>query len=70
MRVTFIQKIRLDGFESFAPGSDALEFQPLNVLIDANASGCPELGADESSDVFGRVINEMARQRKDDEPGN
>jgi hypothetical protein len=40
MRVTFIQKIRLDGFESFAPGSDALELQPLNVLIDANASGC------------------------------
>jgi hypothetical protein len=29
-----------------------------------------ELGADESSDGFGRVINEMARQRKDDEPGN
>jgi predicted ATPase len=39
MSATFIQKIRLDGFLSFAPGSDALELRPLNVLIGANASG-------------------------------
>jgi predicted ATPase len=39
MSATFLQKIRLDGFLSFAPGSDALELQPLNVLIGANASG-------------------------------
>jgi predicted ATPase len=32
-------KIRLDGFLSFAPGSNALELQPLNVLIGVNASG-------------------------------
>jgi plasmid stabilization system protein ParE len=36
---TFLQKIRLDGFLSFAPGSDALELRPLNVLIGPNASG-------------------------------
>jgi predicted ATPase len=39
MSATFLQKIRLDGFLSFAPGSDALELRPLNVLIGANASG-------------------------------
>jgi predicted ATPase len=36
---TFLQKIRLDGFLSFAPGSDASELRPLNVLIGPNASG-------------------------------
>jgi predicted ATPase len=39
MSATFFQKIRLDGFLSFAPGSDALELRPLNVLIGVNASG-------------------------------
>ena len=34
-----IHSIRLDGFLSFAPGSPALELQPLNVLIGPNASG-------------------------------
>ncbi len=31
--------LRLDGFLSFAPGSEAFELQPLNVLIGPNASG-------------------------------
>ena len=34
-----IHRIRLDGFLSFAPGSPALELEPLNVLIGPNASG-------------------------------
>ena len=34
-----IHSIRLDGFLSFAPGSPALELEPLNVLIGPNASG-------------------------------
>jgi predicted ATPase len=34
-----IQRIRLDNFLSFAPGSDAFGLQPLNVLIGANGSG-------------------------------
>jgi len=37
--VRTIHSIRLDGFLSFAPGSPALELQPLNVLIGPNASG-------------------------------
>lgn len=34
-----IDSIHLDGFLSFAPGSPALELNPLNVLIGPNASG-------------------------------
>ena len=32
-------RLRLDGFLSFAPGSDAFEMRPLNVLIGPNGSG-------------------------------
>jgi predicted ATPase len=39
MSATFIRKIRLDRFLSFAPGSDPLQLHPLNVLIGANGSG-------------------------------
>jgi predicted ATPase len=39
MNAPFIQKIRLDGFLSFAPGTEPLELRPLNVLIGANGSG-------------------------------
>jgi predicted ATPase len=39
MSASFIQKIRLDGFLSFAPGTEALELRALNVLIGANGSG-------------------------------
>jgi predicted ATPase len=35
----FIKSLRLDGFLSFAPGSEAVELQALNVLIGPNASG-------------------------------
>ena len=34
-----IQQIRLDSFLSFAPGSEAFELEPLNVLIGPNGSG-------------------------------
>ena len=34
-----IQRLRLDGFLSFAPGSEAFDLQPLNVLIGPNGSG-------------------------------
>ena len=34
-----IQKLRLDAFLSFAPGSETFELQPLNVLIGPNGSG-------------------------------
>jgi predicted ATPase len=34
-----IQRIRLDNFLSFAPGSDAFDLQSLNVLIGPNGSG-------------------------------
>ena len=34
-----IQRLRLDAFLSFAPGSDAIELEPLNVLIGPNGSG-------------------------------
>ena len=34
-----IRNLRLDGFLSFAPGSDAFELQSLNVLIGPNGSG-------------------------------
>ena len=34
-----IQRLRLDGFLSFPPGSDAIELEPLNVLIGPNGSG-------------------------------
>lgn len=39
MKPPFIRSLRLDGFLSFAPGSDAIELQPLNVLIGPNGSG-------------------------------
>jgi predicted ATPase len=35
----FIQRLRLDSFLSFAPGSEPFELQPLNVLIGPNGSG-------------------------------
>jgi hypothetical protein len=31
-----IQQLRLDAFLSFAPGADAFELEPLNVLIGPN----------------------------------
>ena len=34
-----IKQLRLDGFLSFAPGSEAFELRPLNVLIGPNGSG-------------------------------
>lgn len=34
-----IRQIRLDGFLSFPPGSEAFELKPLNVLIGPNGSG-------------------------------
>ena len=34
-----IQQLRLDAFLSFAPGADAFELEPLNVLIGPNGSG-------------------------------
>ncbi len=34
-----IRQLRLDGFLSFAPGSEPFELQPLNVLIGPNGSG-------------------------------
>jgi len=35
----FIRRLRLDGFLSFAPGTEPFELQPLNVLIGPNGSG-------------------------------
>ena len=34
-----IRRLRLDAFLSFPPGSDAIELEPLNVLIGPNGSG-------------------------------
>ena len=34
-----LQKLRLDSFLSFAPGSEPIELQPLNVLIGPNGGG-------------------------------
>ena len=34
-----LQQLRLDGFLSFAPGSEPFELQPLNVLIGPNGGG-------------------------------
>ena len=34
-----IRRLRLDGFLSFAPGSEPFELRPLNVLIGPNGSG-------------------------------
>src|SRR5208282_2523313 len=39
MRPPFIRRLRLDGFLSFAPGSEPFELGPLNVLIGPNGSG-------------------------------
>jgi len=39
MSARFIERIKLDGFLSFAPGSDPLELHRLNVLIGPNAAG-------------------------------
>ena len=39
MKPPFIKSLRLDGFLSFAPGSEAIELQGLNVLIGPNGSG-------------------------------
>ena len=36
---TTIQRLRLDSFLSFAPGSEAIELEPLNVLIGPNGAG-------------------------------
>ena len=35
----FLKSLRLDGILSFPPGSEAIELQPLNVLIGPNGSG-------------------------------
>jgi len=37
--VPFLKSLRLDGLLSFPPGSEAVELQPLNVLIGPNGSG-------------------------------
>ena len=34
-----IQRLRLDAFLSFAPGTDTIELEPLNILIGPNGSG-------------------------------
>ena len=39
MKPPFLKSLRLDGFLSFAPGSEAIELQGLNVLIGPNGSG-------------------------------
>ena len=39
MRAPFIERLRLDGFLSFGPGSEAVDLHPLNVLIGPNGSG-------------------------------
>jgi predicted ATPase len=39
MTTPFIQRLRLDGFLSFGPGSEPVDLQPLNVLIGPNGSG-------------------------------
>ncbi len=36
---SFIRSIRLDGFLSFAPGSERIDLAPLNVVIGPNGSG-------------------------------
>lgn len=38
-KVPFLTSLRLDGFLSFAPGSEAIKLTPLNVLIGPNGSG-------------------------------
>jgi predicted ATPase len=38
-KVPFLKSLRLDGILSFPPGSEAIELQPLNVLIGPNGSG-------------------------------
>lgn len=37
--MTFLKSLRLDGFLSFAPGSEAISLLPLNVLIGPNGVG-------------------------------
>ncbi|HET7864706.1 MAG TPA: AAA family ATPase [Burkholderiaceae bacterium] len=37
--MTFLKSLRLDGFLSFAPGSEAISLSPLNVLIGPNGAG-------------------------------
>lgn len=37
--MTTISRVRLDGFLSFAPGSEAFDLRPLNVLIGPNGAG-------------------------------
>jgi predicted ATPase len=39
MSQRFIQCLRLDGFLSFAPGSEAFDLEPLNVLVGPNGAG-------------------------------
>lgn len=39
MKQPFVQSLRLDGFLSFAPGSEAISLGPLNVLIGPNGAG-------------------------------
>lgn len=39
MTTSFIQRLGLEGFLSFAPESEPIELQPLNVLIGPNGSG-------------------------------
>jgi predicted ATPase len=39
MQTPFIRRLLLDGFLSFAPGTEPFELQPLNVLIGPNGSG-------------------------------
>lgn len=37
--MAFLRSLRLDGFLSFAPGSEAIDLTPLNILIGPNGSG-------------------------------
>lgn len=39
MAAPFVRQVRLDGFLSFAPGTDPIELRSLNVLIGPNGSG-------------------------------
>jgi predicted ATPase len=53
-----IQRLRLDNFLSFAPGSDAFDLQSLNVLIGPNGSGKSNLI--EAFELLGSTPTDLA----------
>ena len=54
-----IRSLRLDGFLSFAPGSDPFEMRPLNVLIGPNGAG--KSNVIEALDLLAATPNDLAR---------